>query len=279
MYEIHYQINGNFRNFKSENLIDGLVKKNNKYYYQVSKSQNDIFNKLLHLLKRWIKIAKYLNIDWWACSGTLLGAIRNKSIIPWDNDIDLAFLYKDYLKLTKFMNSKVLNKTDIQIVKSSLGFRLSSKDSLFPFIDLFVYDFNDNKIMSCGPIINNSKYWLGGNVIFPKEYIKEKDLFPLKEISFENLTIKIPNNSVKYLKQIYGENCITFCVCEDKNTHSKIELLKLDNIFPKIFDEIIDDNFEDKTLYLDFIQDKLKKLNSNKQKFSTNDILKILDKI
>lgn len=282
MYEIQYQINGKNRSFSSENLIEGLIKKGNKYYYQISKSQNENFNKLLYLLKKWIKIANYLNIDWWACAGTLLGAIRNKSIIPWDNDIDLSFLYKDYTKLIKFIDSKILNKTNIQIVKSGLGFRLSLKDSLFPFIDLFVYDFNDDKIMSCGPIINNSKYWLGGNVIFPKEYIKEKDLFPLKEISFENLIIKIPNNSVKYLKQIYNENCITFCICEDKDTHQSIELLKLNNIFSKIMDEIVDDNLEDKTLYLDFIQDKLKKLNidknSNKEKFSLNKILKILDK-
>ena len=43
-----------------------------------------------------IKIFNSLRINYWVCQGTLLGIIRDQSLIPWDPDIDLAILTKDF---------------------------------------------------------------------------------------------------------------------------------------------------------------------------------------
>jgi hypothetical protein len=37
-----------------------------------------------------IKILNKLKVDYWICHGTLLGIIRNRSLISWDNDIDFG---------------------------------------------------------------------------------------------------------------------------------------------------------------------------------------------
>ena len=40
--------------------------------------------------KECIEVLNKLKIDYWVCHGTLLGIMRDKSLIPWDNDIDIG---------------------------------------------------------------------------------------------------------------------------------------------------------------------------------------------
>ena len=42
------------------------------------------------ILKKIIKLLTKNNINFWICHGTLLGIIREKRLLPWDRDIDIA---------------------------------------------------------------------------------------------------------------------------------------------------------------------------------------------
>ena len=48
-----------------------------------------------------IKLLNTNNIHYWLCHGTLLGIIRDKKLIPWDHDIDVA-VWKDNNLKKKF---------------------------------------------------------------------------------------------------------------------------------------------------------------------------------
>ena len=60
---------------------------------------------LLQVYKRFNLFCKQNNITFYAAYGTLIGAIRHHGFIPWDDDIDVFMLRKDYDKFVNLRNT------------------------------------------------------------------------------------------------------------------------------------------------------------------------------
>ncbi len=75
----------------------------------VSGKFRDFQMKVLDFAKEVVEdIEKNTDIKFWLDGGSLLGAIRHKGFIPWDDDMDFAALRPDYEKLIKYLSEKYI---------------------------------------------------------------------------------------------------------------------------------------------------------------------------
>lgn len=118
----------------------------------------------LELLKEVDRICSKCGIQYNIIAGTLLGAVRHKGYIPWDDDADVALLRKEYDKFVKACRRELdLKRFIFQDEKTTRGYRwgygkLRMKETLFLrknqehmpynqgiFIDIFPLDYVSEK--------------------------------------------------------------------------------------------------------------------------------------
>jgi hypothetical protein len=219
MYKYTYTIDGIPHRIKSVNQIhtadaNGII--------PISPSQNEVCRKLKFILREWIQLANENNIHWFCNGGTMLGAIRDKGLIHYDNDMDLVILFRDYPKIKRMVSDTCV----IDVCEQ--GFQMHLKNQPYPFIDLWLEapnPENPNEIILACPYFNG-KCTYGGNLVWPNEKYAMHDVMNLVQLPFEDMMVNVPQNYECYIKQQYGDDCLYRYVVQDHtDNHSLYDII------------------------------------------------------
>ena len=83
--------------------MDNIGKINPRFYekeircdFLVDEKRKKVWAVELQMLEKLDEVCKKYGITYWACYGTLLGAVRHQGFIPWDDDVDLVMFRDEY---------------------------------------------------------------------------------------------------------------------------------------------------------------------------------------
>lgn len=96
------------------------------------------------LLKRFKIYCDEIGAQFWLHGGSLVGSLRHKGFVPWDDDIDIAMMRKDFENVKNTLNSengvyRIQEYYYIGLACRSYRFVRTDIDSNC-FVDIFVYD-------------------------------------------------------------------------------------------------------------------------------------------
>ena len=99
-------------NFDEEVICDHLVTKEVKKLWYYEKS----------CLREFIRVCEKYNIKYTVGGGTLLGSIRHKGFIPWDDDIDVFMLWEEYKRFCEVAPAEIQYPFFFQHYKTQSGY-------------------------------------------------------------------------------------------------------------------------------------------------------------
>lgn len=86
--------------------IDKFLQEEIRNDYKITREFKLLWANQIELLFELDRVCKKLGLNYYACGGTLIGAVRHKGFIPWDDDIDVFMLRKDYEKLKELADKE-----------------------------------------------------------------------------------------------------------------------------------------------------------------------------
>lgn len=142
-------------------LSDDFFKEEVRNDYTVSPEMKRIWAVELDLLDQLDRVCQKYDIPWYLSGGSLLGAVRHKGYIPWDDDIDLMMYRKDFDRLCEVAKDEFAEpyffqteETDPGAMRGHAQLRNSMTTAILKSEQNFHYQFNQGIFIDIFPLDN-----------------------------------------------------------------------------------------------------------------------------
>lgn len=88
-------------------LPDGFLQSEYRDGYLVDETMKKVWAVELELLEQFQRLCERHQLRYYAIGGTLLGAVRHKGFIPWDDDIDVGMPREDYDRFLRLCEKEI----------------------------------------------------------------------------------------------------------------------------------------------------------------------------
>jgi lipopolysaccharide cholinephosphotransferase len=168
--------------------------------YNIPESHRKMLNQLLRDVT---EVLREQQVDYFIDGGTLLGAVRNKGQIPWDDDVDLGVMYPDFEKMPVVLLPLLDKGYQVEIYPFLVKVYVENQwifDEIktvgTPTLDIFPWS-NDEQKYQLENVADQARW--------PQCWHSQGDLFPLNNYVFDGMLVRGPHNPFPYLERMYPD--------------------------------------------------------------------------
>jgi len=175
---------------KKLGVIEDFEQKKTKLL--VSQADRDLLYNMMYVLHQLLEAN---HITYWIMGGAAIAAVREKTLIAWDDDIDICIFRDEIPKLYALDSS--LRNYGYRLDKRGEIIRCNRITEKYPYIDIFEVCLKGNTYFLCPPHGSKAQ-WLN-------QLWKLSELFPLKYYSVGPLQLLGPKDIKSYLERGYKD--------------------------------------------------------------------------
>ena len=106
-------------------------------------------------------VCEKYDLDYWLDFGNLLGSVRHKGYIPWDDDLDMGMMRKDFNKFMKVLDNEIMRFDLENNLRWNIDKDVVSNNWVRSFFKIYYFD--------------QYNHPLGAIDIFPYDFLMEKN--------------------------------------------------------------------------------------------------------